>query len=817
MTDLSKKEKLPNDESAMLSLRGDLNLDALKSSISKVINGQEVMKHFINEGREHHKIQNRTQVMVYRMDMKSSLSDRKNDAIREWLKEYNAKNFDFTNGLFIKVSLMQLPEKENLLLITGSHIISDAWSIDYFCEELKVLYESQVINAGIDSSESVEFKEYIKWRNEEISYGDSNAIEDTFVHKNRIINNLKSYFAKQQLNLELYGLQNETNIKFYVLNYYMQKVPSGTIGDLYIGKNETEKYYTNNLAMINEAGDLKIFGNKDEIIDIRGRNVTLKFIDNRIETVPYIRQDNKPTIANKIIEYLREGLPEYMKPKYFLKTSLSVDSSDNLYDKKLENKNDGCLNLNFANSQCDKVKKNSSNIISKIEEKEYYPVVGMQKRLFIMNQLSPKDVSYNCPIVLAIEGSVDIAKLENAFRKIIDRHETFRTFFKLMNGVPAQFIDERCDFKLNTLRIQNNDIDTVIKEFIVPFDLSQAPLLRANYIEIGDDSKILIIDMHHIIADGISGQIFAKELIEIYKGNTLNEIDIQYKDYLQWKNNNISLEKMKKLEEYWLEKIKDFSYTSLPKKYELNDRKDEGRNKEIYFNSEEYLKINMFCKKNSITKFTYFTAILNIILMNEIGKNDISIGIPVSGRNHNQVQDLIGLFLNLVLIRTNIDKNKTLEEYLHIVNEDIIGALSYQEYPYEDLYNIVSERYGIKNGSLFSIMLNYMPYIDENNESDIKVGGVTFKLHKETNYHPKYDVTFYVKENKEEMVINMVYKNIFQEHVIERIAKAFHNISEIILNNSMMEIKNIEYSQVIDEDQGMSMMDDYFENEEFFI
>ena len=461
--------------------------------------------------------------------------------------------------------------------------------------------------------------------------------------------------------------------------------------------------------------------------------------------------------------------------------------------------------------------KSSYTIIPKAEHSQYYPVLGAQKRLFITNQLNKEDVSYNMPLILIVEGALNIAKLEDAFKEIIDRHEVFRTSFKLVNGEPIQRLNKKYDFKLNITNVKGTDIEAIVKKYITPFDLSQAPLLRANYITTEDDIKILMIDMHHIISDGVSIQILVKELIELYKGNSLAEMDIQYKDYSVWKNKYLNSHYIKKLEEYWLEKVRDFTYTCLPKKYDSNNKKNIGLNKEIYFNKQEYKKIDRFCKENSITKFAYFTSILNIILANEVGKNDVSIGIPTSGRNHHQLQNLIGLFLNVMLIRTSIDKNKTFKEYLNIVNETLIDSLNHQEYPYEELYDMTVERSGAITDSLFSIMLNYMPYLNTNEEEDIKLHGVTLKPYKQRYFYPKYDVTFYVKENKEDILINMVYKVVFEEYVMERIANAFHNISEIVLNDSHITIKDIEYSGIMEEKQDMDIMDGYFDNEEFLI
>ncbi|MCB2300169.1 non-ribosomal peptide synthetase, partial [Clostridium tagluense] len=456
--------------------------------------------------------------------------------------------------------------------------------------------------------------------------------------------------------------------------------------------------------------------------------------------------------------------------------------------------------------------------IEKIEEKQYYEASSAQKRMYVLQEFDKKSTNYNMPGAVEIEGKLEEKKLKETFLKLIERHETLRTSFESKDGNIIQRIHKVENINFNLEKVIVKDEKNAREEmdcFVRSFDLSKAPLVRAEIIKINEEKHILVFDMHHIISDGISMEIFSKELIQLYMGNTLNELDIQYKDYSLWQNNYLNSKYIKRIETYWLNKIKDFNYTSLPRNYDLCNEKAVGCNMKIYFSKEDYMRIDEFCKRNLITKCTYFTSILNIILMNETGQNDITIGMPMSGRNHIQLQNVIGLFLNVIIIRINIDKNKCFKEYLQDVNETLAEAMNNQAYPYEELHNMARKIYGIKNESLFSVMLNYMPYQDDKEADKVSFEGITLKPYNNIKLNPKYDVTFYMNENMDDMLINIVYKNIFEEDIMERVAKAFHSISNIILNNDIITIKKIKYDEVTFDEKSINSMDDYFEDAEF--
>ncbi|MDR7910375.1 condensation domain-containing protein, partial [Bacillus velezensis] len=189
--------------------------------------------------------------------------------------------------------------------------------------------------------------------------------------------------------------------------------------------------------------------------------------------------------------------------------------------------------------------------IQKVEEQESYPLSSAQRRLYILNKIEG-GVSYNIPLAMEIQGDLNISQLEKAFLALIERHEVLRTSFSMEDGVPVQKIAPLVDFKLGYHKTDAARAENFLKEFVRPFDLSKAPLLRVELLNIAENKHLMVLDMHHIISDGVSMGILTRELAELYEGKELPALKIQYKDYSAWQKQASARTEMKKQEDYWL-------------------------------------------------------------------------------------------------------------------------------------------------------------------------------------------------------------------------------------------------------------------------
>ncbi|MDQ1352271.1 MAG: hypothetical protein QG657_2577, partial [Acidobacteriota bacterium] len=174
--------------------------------------------------------------------------------------------------------------------------------------------------------------------------------------------------------------------------------------------------------------------------------------------------------------------------------------------------------------------------VESTEEKDYYPVSLAQRRLYVLQQKDDIGTAYNMPTVLLLEGAVDKGKLERVFTHLIGRHESLRTSFHLVHGEPVQRIHKTAAFEIEYLATDEHVQTRTVDHFIRAFDLSNAPLLRVGLVELGEERFILMVDVHHIAADGVSMTILLNEMMVLIKDETavLPLLKLQYKDHSEW-------------------------------------------------------------------------------------------------------------------------------------------------------------------------------------------------------------------------------------------------------------------------------------------
>ena len=202
-------------------------------------------------------------------------------------------------------------------------------------------------------------------------------------------------------------------------------------------------------------------------------------------------------------------------------------------------------------------------IIPRTAEKEFYPLSSAQKRMFILNRLNNRTAVYNITLAARIYDEFNEKKIVDTFRQLIDRHESLRTEFRLINNKPVQHIRKEVSFELTFLtRLDTYEEETIkgiLGNFIKPFNLEEGTqLFRVGIILFNADQFILAIDMHHIISDGTSLFILMRDFLKLYTGETLSPLTIQYKDYSEWYRQTVMTDnKLIKQKEFWLDVFKD--------------------------------------------------------------------------------------------------------------------------------------------------------------------------------------------------------------------------------------------------------------------
>ncbi|MEK4044425.1 amino acid adenylation domain-containing protein [Paenibacillus sp. FSL H8-0048] len=401
--------------------------------------------------------------------------------------------------------------------------------------------------------------------------------------------------------------------------------------------------------------------------------------------------------------------------------------------------------------------------IQPVETKDKYRLSSAQKRIFLLSSIAETGISYNMSEAIELDARVDVKQLETAFIELIRRHESLRTSFCFVEGEPFEFIHENFDFRLYKQSCDRSDLMQVMNDFVKPFDLEKGNLIRAALFNTYD-GYTLLIDMHHIISDGISlGNILIDELFKLYNNQTLAPLKFQYKDFAEWQNNMLASGLLNKHEEYWMEQFKGaLPVLELPLDYPRPLRQQfEGRHITFTVNHELTQKLKSLASSTQTTIYMVLLAAYNILLMKYSGQEDIVVGTPAAGRHHDGVEKLVGFFINMLPLRNYPAGDKTIELFLEEVKLSQLKAIEYQDYQYEEIINKLNVPRNFSRNPLFDTVFTFQSHIRKtktaainhcNPTSKFDLSMEAFELGDEIHFTFEYCTALFKNETMNRMI-----------------------------------------------------------------
>lgn len=360
-----------------------------------------------------------------------------------------------------------------------------------------------------------------------------------------------------------------------------------------------------------------------------------------------------------------------------------------------------------------------SNQIEHTEQKNYIPLSSAQKRIWFQQQIEPKSIAYNNPSVIKLTGSLNYSLFEEAIKMIHLRHKIINSVFFEESGIPFQKIIDppKTVVKYIDMHGQNNDavfqkIKTIIKQI---FDLEKGPLMETVILQTSKTENIIIFNLHHIIFDGWSKNILLKDIISNYrsliqgKESRVNHLKIQYYDYVRWENNWVQTDEYNKQLAFWTDKLNNLpSPLSLPIDYQ-RPKERTGNGMFIQFELSEYLssKIIDYCKTNKITLFLFLLAAYKILLYRYTYQSDILVGIPVAKRNKVEIENLIGMFVNTVVIRSILSDEVFFADYIKSLKLEVSKAYTNQDLPFDKIVEKINPVRDLDLSPFFQVMFQF--------------------------------------------------------------------------------------------------------------
>ncbi len=455
----------------------------------------------------------------------------------------------------------------------------------------------------------------------------------------------------------------------------------------------------------------------------------------------------------------------------------------------------------ISNSQ-----KSKKQEIKILENREFYESTQTQKRFWLLDKIDKNRTIYNITTAFRLNGEIDLTKLEEAFLKLINRHEILRTKFKLIHDEVVQIVETKSDFKLEIAEVENLDIDFLIKEqSIKEFDLSKPTLLRA----IIYNKTILIITMHHIIADITSMDIMAKEISAFYNGETLEPLNFQHKDFANSYNKFLSeSQKIKDDLSYWLDELKELNEPiKLPTIDNIREKKAtfEGKSLDFEIENSSYEKIKEFAKAQNISMFSTLLAMFYAVIRYESNSSDFIIGTPVIGREEFELDNQLGCFINMLPIRFKSTPNMSFETLAYNINQKVLNGIKHQSYPFDKLVDKLDLPRDIDRHPLFDLMIVY----NQENRSFLNLNGVEIEPLNIKSTSSKVDFTLAIEDDTKSFKCKIEYKSeLFSENIINRIAKHIKNGSIEFFEKSYLSLNEFD---LID-DESLNIIDEMNNN-----
>lgn len=402
----------------------------------------------------------------------------------------------------------------------------------------------------------------------------------------------------------------------------------------------------------------------------------------------------------------------------------------------------------------------SYTAIQPAEVREYYPLSEAQKRLWLIQQSNEHTTAYNLPTLLLLEGDLDIGRLENAFRALCERHESLRTSFHEKNAQAVQVVHPEIHFTIQKMQ-DDREPGLILRDFLQPFDLRQAPLLRIGLATMSAGRYLLLFDMHHIISDGVSLGVLITELVKLYHGESLPPLKVQYKDYVLWQQQLFESGNLQQQENFWLQQFADGVpllqlQTDRPRP---NVQSFEGNKLLFALPQATVAQIQTIAADTGTTPFMVLLSTFNILLHKYTGQEDIVVGSPIAGRSHSDLDKVIGMFVNTLVLRNRPAPEKTFLQLLQEVKEHALNAYEHQDYPFALLVDKLSLKKDPSRNPLFDVV-----FVLQNLEMPkMQLEDITVSACPVHTGTAQFDLVMEVNEGKDDWPVKLEYNTVLFE------------------------------------------------------
>lgn len=437
----------------------------------------------------------------------------------------------------------------------------------------------------------------------------------------------------------------------------------------------------------------------------------------------------------------------------------------------------------------------------------HYPLSYAQRRLWTATQMTGDSAAYNMVGGFILSGNLNVAAFKQCFNLLIARHESLRTRFIMVAGEPRQEILPTLAFEVVEADISHQAEEAAQSQFYQElqstFDLRQVPLLRVKLLKLPSDSTpryLCIVNMHHIIGDGVSVEVLFKEIISLYRDmtenrpNSLQPLRVHYKDYVFWQAVLLESEEGQQHKNYWLQQFSDeLPVLDLPTDFPRPAvQTQHGDMIKFFLNAELTQTLRELNKQQGVSMFMMVVSLVNTMLYLYTQQEDIVVGSPVAGHNHPDLEQQIGFYVNTLALRTRFSGSDNFVDLLAKVKQVATDAYAHQDYPFDKLVEELNLQRDLSRTPLFDVMVilqNYDPVSFDLPNISVQ------SFMDDASVTSKFDLNLMFEEIGQQIGVWVEYNtDLFKRTTIELFAENFVKLVRAIIvkpNTQLNDFKNL--------------------------
>lgn len=455
--------------------------------------------------------------------------------------------------------------------------------------------------------------------------------------------------------------------------------------------------------------------------------------------------------------------------------------------------------------------------LTPVSRDQKIPLSSSQIRLWFLNEFDKNGATYNMPIAFKVDGDIDLAVLQRVIDKIVGRHESLRTTFDAADGQPYQIIRQHRPVPVEHISLCDlpgeSRTDAAQKladdEANTPFDLKDGPLFRVKVIALGPRQHVLLLTMHHIISDGWSVGIIAKEMTELYRSYIAGDpvelapLPLQYPDFAYWQRQWLQGDFLKSQINYWREQLKGAPpLLELPLDF-ARPAVESFRGKVFHFNLDAELcrQARILSQRQGVTFFMTLQAVFVMLLSRYSGQEDIVIGTPIANRHTRDLESIVGFFVNTLVLRTDVSANPTFPELLKRVRRTNLEAYDHPHVPFEQLIQELNPQRNLSHSPWFQVM-----FVLQNTPLEMSpLEDLKLTLLNQENLTAKFDLILEFVEQTDGLFGTIQFNtDLFKPETIERLARHYTQLLEQLIADPD---KNINEYTLLDQKEAERISD----------